>query len=203
MLFDDHYLVPANTSTAVFKDRGSVFHGFVFPLNDEAEVKNRLKQVKAEMPDATHHCYAAVLGADKAWKKWSDDGEPSNTAGMPIFRKIQQRNLTNVLVVVVRYFGGTMLGVPGLINAYGTAAELALEQAGKNEIALEENFRLQFGYQLENEVFQWLKRHEARIIKREDAEKAGMIVAVSRAKRDLFLKIHEFSNLYEVEIKPV
>src|SRR6478736_3309084 len=122
MLFSDSYLTISQTADELYKDKGSKFLAFAFPVKSESEIKKKLTSLKKEHPSASHHCYAWRLGADKAAFRANDDGEPSNTAGKPILMQIQAKDLTNVLIVVVRYFGGTLLGVGGLINAYKQAA---------------------------------------------------------------------------------
>lgn len=116
-------------SEGFFKDRGSKFLSFAFPVQNEEEVKENLSQLKLSYPDARHICYAFVLGADQNVYRASDDGEPSNSAGAPILGQLRSNNLTNVLVAVVRYFGGTKLGVPGLIQAYRESTNDAIKQS--------------------------------------------------------------------------
>ena len=117
MLFSDEYKEPSAPAEATLRERGSRFLAFAYPVQDEATLKSLLQSVKLQFPDATHHCYAVVMHPDKSYQRSNDDGEPSNTAGRPILRMILSKDLTNVLVVVVRYFGGTQLGIPGLIKA--------------------------------------------------------------------------------------
>ena len=129
-----------------FKDRGSKFYGLAFPVKDEAEVKQKLDAVKKQYHDARHHCYAFVLGMKTQQTRANDDGEPGHSAGDPILGQIRSFELTNTLVVVVRYFGGTKLGVGGLIQAYKTAAEEALQKADKQEIFPVVRFRISYAY---------------------------------------------------------
>jgi uncharacterized YigZ family protein len=129
LLFDNHYITIKKNAKSEFKDRGSKFYGFALKTNSKAEFESWLLKTKAKFPDATHHCYAYSLHPDKSEQYDSDDGEPSNSAGKPILRAIQSIEATQVAVIVVRYYGGVNLGIPGLINAYGTAAKLALENA--------------------------------------------------------------------------
>ncbi|MBL7932384.1 MAG: YigZ family protein, partial [Bacteroidia bacterium] len=129
MLFSDSYLTIDQTYEAVVREKGSRFLAYAFPVLSEAEIKAKLNSLRKEHPTANHHCYAWRLGADKLAFRTNDDGEPSNTAGKPIFSQIQSRDLTNILIVVVRYFGGTLLGVSGLISAYKAAASEVLQQA--------------------------------------------------------------------------
>ncbi len=129
-----------------FKDRGSKFHSFAFPVQTEADVKVALDGLRKEFYDARHHCYAFVLGMEHQQTRANDDGEPGHSAGDPILGQIRSFGLTNVLVVVVRYFGGTKLGVGGLIQAYRTAAEDALRKVEKREIYPVVRFELSYEY---------------------------------------------------------
>src|SRR5580700_3591355 len=129
MLFDDTYRTIEKPIEGLFRDRGSKFLAFAYPVNTETELKTALALLKAEHPKANHHCWALRLGIDRSVFRLNDDGEPSGTAGRPILNTLFSRDLTNLVVIVVRYFGGTLLGVPGLINAYKSATEDALKQA--------------------------------------------------------------------------
>ena len=128
---------------AEYKDRGSKFIAYAFPVNSVNEFKEKLAAIKKEHPKATHHCFGYRLGLDGNNFRVSDDGEPSGTAGRPILGQIDSKKLTNVLIIVVRYFGGTLLGVPGLINAYKTAAALALQVTPVVRKPVEVNYTLQ------------------------------------------------------------
>src|SRR5690606_18707615 len=123
----DYYFTIEQPATAEFRDRGSKFIGYAFPVNDINEFKEKLAAVKKDHPKATHHCFAYRIGLDGSTFRVSDDGEPSGSAGRPILGQIDSKQATNVLIIVVRYFGGTLLGVPGLINAYKTTAALVLQ----------------------------------------------------------------------------
>ena len=127
MLFSDTYLTIEKKSETLYKDKGSKFLTFAFPVQNDQQIKEVLTQLKKEHPSANHHCYAYRLGADKLNFRANDDGEPSNTAGKPILGQIQSNDLTNILIVVVRYFGGTLLGVGGLIQAYKNSAAEVLK----------------------------------------------------------------------------
>ncbi len=129
MLFDHSYRTIQANARSEFKDRGSKFYGYALKTNSKKEFDAWLKKIKNKYADATHHCYAYVLHPDKSEMYSSDDGEPANSAGKPILRAIQGIDATQVSVIVVRYYGGVNLGIPGLINAYGMAAKLALEKA--------------------------------------------------------------------------
>lgn len=157
MLFTDTYKTITNRSLGTFRDRASKFIGIAVPVINEDEVKEHLAIIKKEYFDATHHCYAYQLGFDKSAYRINDDGEPSGTAGRPIFGQIQSKDLTNILIVVIRYYGGTKLGVSGLINAYKTAAKEALESANIIEKTIKDVYELGFAYDKMNDVMKVLK----------------------------------------------
>lgn len=154
-------------ATAEFRDRGSKFLAYAYPLNQVDEVKSFIAELKKEHPKAVHHCYAYRMGIDGTVYRANDDGEPSGSAGRPILGQIDSAGLTNILVVVVRYFGGTLLGVPGLINAYKTVTTDALATVVTVEKNVEFNLKLNFDYTIMNEVMVVLKQFEANIIKQE------------------------------------
>ncbi len=153
-----YYKTIAKEGYAEFKDRGSRFLAYVYPINTVEDFKQQLGLLKKEHPKAVHHCFAYRLGLDNNVFRVSDDGEPSGTAGRPILGQIDSRGITNVAIIVVRYFGGTLLGVPGLINAYKTAASLALQVTPEVEKAIEKNFRIHCNYELLNDAMVILKQ---------------------------------------------
>src|SRR5258707_15148744 len=164
MLFEDTYRTIGKPSEGSFRDRGSKFLTFSYPLNAESELKNILSQLKAEHPKANHHCWAMRLSIDRSVFRVNDDGEPSGTAGRPILNTLLSKDLTNILVVVVRYFGGTLLGVPGLINAYKMATEEALNQAVVIEKTLNDVYTISFDYLQMNDVMRIIKDGDIAII---------------------------------------
>jgi uncharacterized YigZ family protein len=157
MLFSDTYLTIASPAEGIYKDRGSKFLAFVFPVKKEEEVKEQLGKLRKEHPGANHHCYAFRIGADKLLFRANDDGEPSGTGGKPILGQIQSNGLTNILIVVVRYFGGSLLGVPGLIAAYKGAAADAISNSKIIEKQIMEIYELHFPYSAMNDVMKILK----------------------------------------------
>lgn len=163
----DFYYSIEKESSAEFKDRGSNFLAYAFPIANKDDFKIRLKQIKEEHPKAAHHCFAYRIDTDGNNFRSSDDGEPSGSAGRPILGLIDSNNLTNMTVVVVRYFGGTLLGIPGLINAYKTAASFALQQNPFVKKPVLINYRLQFDYTIMNDVMRILKKHNCVITKPE------------------------------------
>jgi uncharacterized YigZ family protein len=160
----DYYYTIEKHGYAEFKDRGSKFLAYAFPIMDVPDFKKRLQGLKEEHPKATHHCFAYKLGFDGNKFRSSDDGEPPGSAGKPILGQIDSKQLANVAIVVVRYFGGTLLGIPGLINAYKTAASLALQTTPVIQKAIEINYRLQFDYTKMNEVMMIVKKYNCSIL---------------------------------------
>jgi uncharacterized YigZ family protein len=146
-----------------FRDRGSKFFGYAYPVTSVEAAKAKLQELKKMHPKASHHCFTWRIGFEGELSRVSDDGEPSGSAGKPIEGQILSRKLTNVMVVVVRYFGGSLLGVPGLINAYRTAAAEALDQCGIVEKNIEHAIRIQFDYTMMNDVQMVIKQHHCRI----------------------------------------
>lgn len=172
------YLTVSQTSKGEYKEKGSTFIGLVYPVKDENGVKNILEEVKAEYYDARHHCYAYVLKPDKSIYRANDDGEPNHSAGDPILGQINSKDLTHTLVVVVRYFGGTKLGVGGLVNAYKTAAAVAL---GRNKIITIEITQLaeiNYGYGATNEVMRLVDDFQLKIADQQFVEYCTMQVEV-------------------------
>jgi uncharacterized YigZ family protein len=160
MMFDDTYKTITEDSEAIYKDKGSKFIALAFPANDEEAFKERLIGIKKQYHDARHHCYAYMIGPDKSCSRSNDDGEPSGTAGKPILNQIMSFDLTDMGIVVVRYFGGTKLGVSGLINAYKTASREALDNATIIEKTVNEIYSLSFDYPLMNEVMRIMKEEQ-------------------------------------------
>lgn len=157
MLFSDTYKTVASDARGLFKDRGSRFIALVIPVTGQEQIKEKLEELRKEFHDARHHCYAWVLGPDRQTWRANDDGEPSGTAGRPILGQINSRELTDILIVVIRYFGGTLLGVSGLINAYRSAAEDALSNASIIEKTVMHTYVLKFPYLSMNDVMKVLK----------------------------------------------
>lgn len=157
------YHTIAQASTAEFKDRGSKFIAYAFAIETADDFKKEWQTLKKEHPKAVHHCFAYRIGTDGNNFRSSDDGEPSGTAGKPILGQIDSKGVTNVGVVVVRYWGGTMLGVPGLINAYKTAAALSLQITPVVEKQIEENYSIEFDYTQMNEVMLIMKQFNCTI----------------------------------------
>ena len=163
-LFSDVYYEVERDAEFVLRERGSKFYAYVHGVRSEAEVKEKLEVLRREYPDATHHCYAWVMGARGEAQRANDDGEPGNSAGRPILRAVISAGLTNVLVVVVRYFGGTLLGIPGLIEAYGGSSAAALRAAGRVEKYIEEVFAVTAAFEHEQEIHRLATKFGARVL---------------------------------------
>ncbi|MFA6704639.1 MAG: YigZ family protein, partial [Bacteroidales bacterium] len=156
-MFDDTYLTIEEKSQGIYKEKGSKFIALAFPVSNEDNVKEIIKSIKKEYFDARHHCYAYIIGHDKSVFRMNDDGEPSSTGGKPIYGQLLSNNLTNILIVVVRYFGGIKLGVSGLINAYKKAALDSINNAKIIQKTLNEVYSISFEYTLMNRVMKVLK----------------------------------------------
>lgn len=161
------YTTIAHTAESDYRDRGSKFFGYTYSVSSTEEAKQQLQALKKMHPKAVHHCFAWRIGPNGEQTRANDDGEPSGSAGKPIEGQIISRGLTNVLVVVVRYFGGTLLGVPGLIQAYKTAAAEALDKAGREDRKVEVRYLVQFDYTQMNDVMQIIKQFQCRLGKQE------------------------------------
>ena len=199
MLFDDTYLTIEKPSEAIFRDRGSKFLAFAYPINSEADVKAILTVLKTEHPKANHHCWAMRLGIDRSVFRLNDDGEPSGTAGRPILNILLSRNITNILVVVVRYFGGTLLGVPGLINAYKTATEDALNTATIIEKTLDDTYIISFDYQQMNDIMKIIKEDNLTILEQQFDNNCMVKIAIR--KMQVNRSIHKLEKVEGAIIK--
>ncbi len=166
-MFDDTYKTIAGPSEGIYSEKRSKFIAYAFPVTSEQEVKQRLAEIQKKHWDARHHCYAYILGPNKDAYRMNDNGEPSGTAGRPIHGQLLSKDLTDVLLVVVRYFGGIKLGVSGLQNAYKVAAKEALDNAKIVEKTVQEKYRVTFEYLHMNEVMQILKNPEITIVDRQ------------------------------------
>jgi len=182
-----------------FKDKGSKFYAFAYPVQNEEEVKEILSGIKKEHHSARHHCYAWRIGTENITFRANDDGEPSSSAGKPILGQLLSFNLTNILLVVVRYFGGTLLGVSGLINAYKNAAADALRNAEIVEKIIEKNYILDFTYNELNPVMQIVKNENLTVIKTQFEENCQIIISVRLLEEEKISRI--FRNFYGVDIK--
>jgi uncharacterized YigZ family protein len=192
-------LVPSEET--LFKEKGSKFFGYTFPVLTEDDVKERLEELKKKHHSARHFCYAYQLGIEKIKFRANDDGEPNNSAGLPIYGQIQSFEVTNILIVSVRYFGGTKLGVGGLISAYKTSAQMALQASDILEKTINIDYRLTFNYDLMNAVMRVVKEKNLNIIAQKLELNCEYIISVRKKDAPSIFKI--FDNLYKVDIVEV
>jgi len=197
---DDVYKTIATPSEeTLFKDRNSKFFGYAFPVRSETDVKEALESLKKQHHSARHFCYAWQLGVETIRFRANDDGEPSNSAGMPIYGQIQSFGVTNILVVSVRHFGGTKLGVGGLINAYRTSAKLALEISDVVEKTVDVSFFIEFGYPLMSKVMKIIKDHQLNIESQKMEVECQFQISVRKSKAVEIFEI--FENIYGLKIR--
>jgi uncharacterized YigZ family protein len=194
-----YYYTIEKPSVAEFKDRGSKFLAYAYPIETVEDFKKHLKALKEEHPKAVHHCFAYRLGTDNNNFRSNDDGEPSGSAGKPILGQIDSKQLTNTAVVVVRYFGGTLLGVPGLINAYKTSTALALQLTPIVQKPVLENYELQFDYTVMNDVMTIVKRFHCVVFQNEMQLFCRLLVGVPQADEQLFLD--KLKDFHSVEVR--
>lgn len=199
-MFEDVYHTIASRSEGLYKAKGSKFIAIAFPVKTEAEVKDKLQEVRKAYHDARHHCYAFRLGFDKSSYRYNDDGEPSGTAGRPIFGQIQSKDLTNILIIVVRYFGGTKLGISGLISAYKTAAYEAIKQAKILSLTVNDVYEVSFEYPLMNELMRIVKDEQLIVIEQDFQISCKLIFKVRKKESnrlyDKFRKLHGIKIRY-------
>ena len=200
-LFSDTYNEIEAEKEFNLREKGSKFYAFSYRVRNEDEVKSKIQYLKSKYPDASHHCYAFILGQGQEAQRANDDGEPSNSAGRPILRAMLSLELTNVLVVVVRYFGGTLLGIPGLIQAYGDASKGVLVLSGKSEKIQEDEFDLSADFEHEQIIHRLLKPFENRIVDRSYTDKVNYRVAIRRNQIVHFEK--EVAEQYQLEVQAV
>jgi uncharacterized YigZ family protein len=198
---EDQYLSISEESRGLYKEKGSRFIAIALPLDSPDEAKELLEKIRKEYHDARHHCYAYKVGRDRPEFRHNDDGEPSGTAGKPIYGQIESFGMTNILIVVVRYFGGIKLGTGGLIQAYRAAARDALENALPVTKTIMTRFSLHFSYIILNDVMRIVKEEELKILS-QDFSTDGKMVLEARMGR--IEAIHDrFSSLRTVEFKAV
>jgi len=193
-----YYFTIETTAVAEFKDRGSKFLAYSFPLNDINDFKKHLQTLKKEHPKAAHHCFAYRIGNEGNNFRVSDDGEPAGTAGKPILGQIDSKKLTDTLIIVVRYFGGTLLGVPGLINAYKTAASLVLQCTPIVQKVMKTNYELQFNYTEMNEVMRIIKHYDCTVHKNEMQLFCKIETGIPKNKLEEILA--SFQNIKNLEL---
>jgi len=197
----DHYFTIEQPGTAEFKDRGSKFIAYAYPVNSADEFKVYLQALKKEHPKAVHHCFAYRIGISGDNFRVNDDGEPSGTAGRPILGQIDSRKLSNVAIIVVRYFGGTLLGVPGLINAYKTTAALVLQMVPVVQKPVMVNYEIEFDYTAMNDVMHVLKQFNCQVVEQNMQLFSHMKIGIPRNRLDEV--IYRLTDVRNVECRKI
>lgn len=198
---DTYKTIVAPSEETLFKDRNSKFFGYAFTVQTEEEIKERLEALRKLHHTARHHCYAWQIGTETTRFRANDDGEPNNSAGQPIYGQIQAFDVTNVLIVSVRYFGGTKLGVGGLINAYRTSAQYALEASEIIEKTINIVYQLTFGYDMMNKVQRIIKERNLEIVFQKLELDCEYHISVRKNEAEAIFEI--FENLFKVKIKKI
>jgi len=199
----EYFFTIEKLSIAEFKDRGSRFIAYAFPIKTAPEFKNNLNELKKEHPKAVHHCFAYRIGTTKDIFRTNDDGEPSGTAGKPILGQIDSKNLTDLAVIVVRYFGGTLLGVPGLINAYKTATALALQITPIVQKPITSSYAIQFNYEQLHEIMKILKNAEVEVLKQDLGLFAQIDFSVPKSRsEEVIFRLKDLPNVELSKLLP-
>lgn len=196
---DTYKTIKKPSEEILFKEKGSKFFGYAFPVLTEDDVKEKLELLKKKHHSARHFCYAYQIGIEKTQYRANDDGEPNNSAGLPIYGQIQSFGVTNILVVSVRYFGGTKLGVGGLISAYKTSAQLALEASEILVKTIDVNYQLKFNYDLMNAVQRIIKEKNLEIVSQKLEMDCEYVISVRKNDAKAIFTI--FDSLYKLTIK--
>ena len=205
---DTYNTIDFTPEEILFKEKNSKFFGYAFPLSTEEEVKPLIDNLRKQHPNAGHFCYAYQLGTDTISYRANDDGEPSNSAGMPIYGQIQSFSVTNILIVVVRIFGGVKLGVGGLISAYKTTAQLVLESCEIIEKTIDIPFMISFDYKNMNKVMRVIKEKKLEIVNQEMEinETSGLPegkIEIKTRKKNAEMIFDIFNSMFEIEIKRI
>ncbi|TCV09600.1 putative YigZ family protein [Sphingobacterium alimentarium] len=187
-LFEDTYYTINDTAEGIFRDKGSKFIAYAYPFKDENKLKEIIAELKSLHPKARHHCWAYRLSPDRSVFRVNDDGEPSGTAGRPILNALLSKDVTNILVVVVRYFGGTLLGVPGLINAYKTATQEALEAATIVQKTVNDVYQIDFEYLAMNDVMRVIKDENLTVFEQQFDNACTMTVEMRKMQVNAFVQ---------------
>lgn len=196
---DTYKTILQPSEEVLFKDKNSKFFGYAYPISNEEEVKEILTELKKQHHQARHWCYAFQLGTETKQYRANDDGEPNNSAGMPIYGQILSFDVTNVLVVVVRYFGGVKLGVSGLINAYKTGAQMALENVEIVEKTIDKHYLVNFDYKNMNKVMRVIKEKNINLVNQKMELDCEIEIAIRKKNAEEIFSI--FDSLFEVSIK--
>jgi len=187
-LFEDTYFTIEEAAEGIFRDKGSKFIAYAYPFKDENKLKEIIGELKSLHPKARHHCWAYRLSPDRTVFRVNDDGEPSGTAGRPILNALLSKDVTNILVVVVRYFGGTLLGVPGLINAYKTATQEALANAVVVEKTVNDVYQIDFEYLAMNDVMRVIKDENITVLDQQFDNACVMTVEMRKMQVNTFMQ---------------
>ncbi len=198
---DTYNTIDTAVENILFKEKNSKFIGYAYPITSENEVKTHIENLKKDHFSARHWCYAYQIGTETFKFRANDDGEPSNSAGMPIYGQIQSFEITNVLIVVVRYFGGVKLGVGGLISAYKTTAQLTLEEANIIEKTIDKHFKVTFDYKNMNKVMRIIKEKNMNIVNQKMELNCEIEIATRKKNAKTIFDI--FSTLFEIEIEEI
>ena len=198
---DTYNTIDTAVENILFKEKNSKFIGYAYPITSENEVKTHIENLKKEHFSARHWCYAYQIGTETLRFRANDDGEPSNSAGMPIYGQIQSFEITNVLIIVVRYFGGVKLGVGGLISAYKTTAQLTLEEANIIEKTIDKHFKITFDYKNMNKVMRIIKEKNLDIVNQKMELNCEIEIATRKKNAKQIFDI--FSTLFEIEIEEI
>ncbi len=200
---DTYNTITKPSEAMLFKDKNSKFFGYAFPVLNEDNIKSHLEALKKEHHSARHWCYAYQLGKSESKRSYrvNDDGEPSNSAGMPIYGQLQSFDVTNTLIVVVRYFGGVKLGVGGLINAYRTAAQMALESSKIVERTINIDYCVSFAYKNMNKVMRIIKEKKINVVNQVLELDCKIYIAVRLKEANSIFEI--FDNQFEISIKEI
>jgi len=196
---DTYKTIVFPSEEVLLKEKGSKFFGYAFPVTSEDEIKSHLESLRKQHFGAVHFCYAWQMGTERVSFRANDDGEPSNSAGMPIYGQIQSFDLTNVLIVVVRFFGGVKLGVGGLISAYKTTAQMALEISDTEERTIDIHFIISFDYKNMNKVMRVIKEKNLEIISQKMELSCEIEIATRKKNAENVFGI--FESLFEISIK--
>ncbi|WP_292948535.1 YigZ family protein [Olleya sp. UBA1516] len=196
---DTYKTITKPSEEVLFKDKNSKFFGYAFPVKTEEDVKQHIEDLKKQHHQARHWCYAYQLGTETFAYRANDDGEPNNSAGMPIYGQIQSFDVTNVLIVVVRYFGGVKLGVGGLINAYKTGAQMALEASKIVTRTINIKYLISFDYKNMNKVMRVIKEKNLKVINQKLELDCQITISVRKKEAQTIFEI--FDTIYEVKIK--
>lgn len=199
-MIDTYKTIEVPGEETLFKEKNSKFFGYAFPIHSEEEVKTILEQVRKQHFSARHWCYAYQIGTGKnVYFRANDDGEPNNSAGMPIYGQIQSFDVTNILVVVVRYFGGVKLGVGGLVTAYKTSAQMALEASEIVEKTIDTHFLIRFDYKNMNKVMRVIKEKNINVVNQ--TLELDCLIEISCRLTQSEEIFNAFDHIFEVEIK--